>query len=78
MKMALKKSHEPAIWIIIMLTLGCNLPGPSQNSSPDAETQPETPTQENAGQAVWQHPLIVQEMLDTIQSATGIEITLPG
>lgn len=54
MKTALKKKHKPAIWIIIsiiMITLSCNLPNLSQNSSQEAETQSENPTQENAGQA---------------------------
>ena len=49
MKMALKKSHKLPIWMIIMIimiTVGCNLPGPFQNSSPNAETLPENPTQE--------------------------------
>ncbi len=49
MKMALRKNHKPAIWIsiaIILITLGCNIPGLFQNSSPEAETQPEIPTQD--------------------------------
>jgi hypothetical protein len=55
MKMALKKSRKPAIWIsiaIIVMTLSCNIPGLSQNSSPDAETQPEIPTLEATAQAM--------------------------
>jgi hypothetical protein len=54
MKMALKKSHNPAIWIsmaIIVMTLSCNIPGLSRNSSPGAETQPENPTHETEMQA---------------------------
>lgn len=52
--MALKKNHKPAIWIIItiiMITLGCNLSGQSQNSSQDTDTPPENPTQEIEAQA---------------------------
>jgi aminoglycoside phosphotransferase (APT) family kinase protein len=30
------------------------------------------------GQKVWQHPGIVQDLLEFIQSATGIQITIPG
>jgi len=34
--------------------------------------------QGSEGQVVWQHPLIVKDLLDYIHSVTGIEIPLPG
>lgn len=55
MKTALKRNPKPAVtWIVISLilvTLACNIPGLSQNSSPEAEIQPANPTQESDAQA---------------------------
>ena len=54
MKTALKRNPKSATWIgitVILVTLACNIPGLSQNSSSEVEMQPANPTPESESQA---------------------------
>jgi hypothetical protein len=72
MKTAFKKNHKSATWIgitVILVTLACNIPGLSQNSSPDAENQPANPTLESAAQAENQTLEATAETMQPAQSS---------
>lgn len=76
MKMALKNSPKPAIWIsmaIIVITLSCNMPGLSQNPSPGAETQPENPIQETEMQSKTPALEATAQPMSTTQPSTPVD-----
>jgi hypothetical protein len=76
MKMALKRNRKSAAWMgitVIMVTLACNIPGLSQNSSPGAETQPENPTQETEMQVEIPTLEATAQPMSPTQSSTSVD-----